>query len=85
MLLGGGMSSRLFQRVREELGLAYSVYHVSARRTPDTGHHGVYLASAPGSAQKALDAVREILADVAIKGCPRPSLPRGASSLRDSW
>ena len=46
MLLGGGMSSRLFQRVREELGLAYSVYTYQSFHA-DAGMHGVYVATAP--------------------------------------
>ena len=45
-VLGGGMSSRLFQRIREEMGLAYSVntYHDFHA---DIGMHGVYVATAP--------------------------------------
>jgi predicted Zn-dependent peptidase len=57
MLLGGGMSSRLFQRVREELGLAYSVYTYQTFHA-DVGMHGVYVATAPDSATAALDAIR---------------------------
>ncbi len=45
-VLGGGMSSRLFQRVREELGLAYAVYTFQSFHA-DTGTHGVYAATAP--------------------------------------
>ncbi len=48
-VLGGGMSSRLFQRVREELGLAYAVYTFQSFHA-DTGTHGVYVATAPGDA-----------------------------------
>lgn len=40
-ILGGGMSSRLFQRVREELGLAYSVYSFSSSHA-DAGLFGIY-------------------------------------------
>ena len=47
MLLGGGMSSRLFQRVREELGLAYSVYTFQTFHA-DTGMHGVYVGTGAG-------------------------------------
>ena len=50
MLLGGGMSSRLFQRVREELGLAYSVYTYQTFHA-DAGMHGVYVATAPETAR----------------------------------
>ncbi len=79
-LLGGGMSSRLFQRVREELGYAYSVYHFHSPYS-DTGHHGVYLASAPSTAQKAVDAVREIVAEVAAHGLPEEEIAAGRQQL----
>lgn len=81
MLLGGGMSSRLFQRVREELGLAYSV-HTFQSSYADTGAHGVYLASAPETAQQALDAVREVLFTVASEGLPESELAAGRRQLR---
>ncbi|WP_439642156.1 M16 family metallopeptidase [Gemmatimonas sp.] len=81
MLLGGGMSSRLFQRVREELGLAYSVHSFSSSYA-DAGAHGVYVASAPESAQQAVDAVREVLRDVAAKGLSSAELAAGKRQLR---
>jgi predicted Zn-dependent peptidase len=79
-LVGGGMSSRLFQRVREELGYAYSVYHFHSPFA-DTGSHGIYLASAPETAQLALDAAREILRDVATNGLPEAELEAGKQQL----
>src|SRR5262249_17011893 len=67
MLLGGGMSSRMFQRVREELGLAYSVYTFQ-QFYADAGMHGVYVATAPATAHAALEAIREELARVVAEG-----------------
>src|SRR5436853_1465818 len=67
MLLGGGMSSRLFQRVREELGLAYSVYTFQ-QFYADTGMQGVYVATSPESAGAALDVIRTELGQVAKDG-----------------
>lgn len=81
MLIGGGMSSRLFQRVREELGLAYSV-HTFSSAFADTGTRGVYLASAPETAQEALDAVREVLGEVARNGLSTEDLVAGKRQLR---
>ncbi len=81
MLIGGGMSSRLFQKVREELGLAYSVQTFSSAYA-DTGAHGVYLASAPDTAQEALDAVRDVLRDVAANGLSEADLVAGKRQLR---
>ena len=45
-ILGGGMSSRLFQEVREARGLAYSVYAFSSAHA-DTGLMGIYAGTAP--------------------------------------
>lgn len=81
MLLGGGMSSKLFQRVREELGLAYSVHSFTSSYA-DAGSHGVYLASAPETAQQALDAVREVLRAVADRGLTSEELAAGKRQLR---
>ncbi len=52
-ILGGNMSSRLFQEVREKRGLAYAVYSFISAHV-DTGMFGVYLAVSP---QQALEAV----------------------------
>ena len=58
-VLGGGMSSRLFQNIREERGLAYSVYSdMSPYR--DTGNLCVYAGTSAG---KALEVVDLILAE----------------------
>ena len=81
MLLGGGMSSRLFQRVREELGLAYSIYTFQ-QFYADTGMHGVYVATAPDTARAAFDAIREELARVAREGLPVDELEMGKSQLK---
>lgn len=61
MILGGGMSSRLFQTIRENLGLAYSVYS-SVDAHADAGALVVYAAVAPADAQQT---VTEILKELA--------------------
>jgi predicted Zn-dependent peptidase len=81
MLLGGGMSSRLFQRVREEMGLAYSVYTFQSFHA-DTGMHGVYVATAPESAAEATAAIRAELAMLAEQGVPDAELAAGKSQLK---
>ena len=73
--LGGGMSSRLFQRVREELGLAYAVYSYQSFYSR-AGVSGVYLGTRPGAARAALDAVREVCRGVAAEGLPPDELAR---------
>lgn len=55
-ILGGGMSSRLFQKIREENGLCYSIYTFSAAHY-DTGVSGIYLATNAASWEKAIDMV----------------------------
>ena len=54
--LGGGMSSRLFQEVRERRGLAYSVYSYRIAYV-ETGAFGVYAGTAPGRAAETIDVV----------------------------
>jgi predicted Zn-dependent peptidase len=65
--LGGGMSSRLFQRVREELALAYSVFSFQSFYSK-AGISGVYLGTRPSTAEKAIGAVRQVLDYVAHNG-----------------
>jgi predicted Zn-dependent peptidase len=81
MLLGGGMSSRLFQRVREELGLAYAVYTYQTFHA-DVGMHGVYVATAPDSASAALDAIRSELQSVVEDGLPDEEVAMGRQQLK---
>jgi predicted Zn-dependent peptidase len=53
---GGGMSSRLFQEVRERRGLAYAVYSYRVAYV-ETGAFGVYAGTAPGRAAETIDVV----------------------------
>jgi len=73
--LGGGMSSRLFQRIREEMGLCYSV-HTWQTFHAACGVGGVYLGTRPATVERAVDAVREELARVAEEGLPAGELAR---------
>jgi predicted Zn-dependent peptidase len=57
-VFGGGMSSRLFQRIREELGLAYAVYSFTNFHG-QVGVMGVYVGTQPRTAAQAADAIRE--------------------------
>ncbi|HUL03789.1 MAG TPA: pitrilysin family protein [Gemmatimonadales bacterium] len=66
-VFGGGMSSRLFQRVREELGLAYAVYAFTSFYR-DVGVVGVYVGTHPKSAEQAAAAIREEYAKLAREG-----------------
>jgi predicted Zn-dependent peptidase len=81
--LGGGMSSRLFQEIREKRGLAYSVYSYASSHA-DTGLFGVYAGCAPGRADEVLDLVREQLALAADKGLTEDELRRSKGQMRGS-
>jgi predicted Zn-dependent peptidase len=59
-ILGGNMSSRLFQEIREKRGLAYTVYSFVASHV-DTGMFGIYLAVDPTRAFEATDLVLNVV------------------------
>jgi predicted Zn-dependent peptidase len=80
-LLGGGMSSRLFQQVREELGLAYNVYSFY-NTFLDNGQHGVYLATAPEQAKEAYRVVCEAMSLVASGAMGDDEIATGVSQLK---
>jgi predicted Zn-dependent peptidase len=81
--LGGGMSSRLFQTVREERGLAYSVFSYSSSFS-DTGVFGVYAGCAPSKVAEVLGLVRAELAEVAEHGLRDEEVRRSKGNLRGS-
>jgi predicted Zn-dependent peptidase len=78
MLFGGGMSSRLFQRIREELGLAYSVYSFQSFHE-DAGTHGVYVGTTPETARAAVDAINEEMEKLAANGLSESEMGAGKS------
>ena len=86
-VLGGGMASRLFQEVREERGLAYSVYsHPTA--FADSGYLTIYCGTAPKRAREALAVIDDVLAVRAGRRHHRAGarrrgrLPRGLDAPR---
>ena len=66
-VLGGGTASRLFQSIREERGLAYSVYSFTSELS-DTGELGVYAGTAPARLDEVLGLLQEELARFAVDG-----------------
>ena len=81
--VGGGMSSRLFQEIRERRGLAYSVYSYTSQYA-DTGLFGVYAGCAPGKVDEVLALTREELARVADHGITDEEIARGKGMLKGS-
>src|SRR5579864_5575207 len=80
---GGGMSSRLFQEVREKRGLAYSVYSFAAQPA-DTGMWGIYVGCLPAKADEVLAICTEEIARVADGGLTDAELARGKGQVRGS-
>ncbi|MDB1089730.1 pitrilysin family protein [Streptomyces sp. ACA25] len=81
--LGGGMSSRLFQEVREKRGLAYSVYSYTSGFA-DCGLFGIYAGCRPGQIHDVLALCREQLALVAEHGLSDEELRRAIGQLAGS-
>ena len=79
--LGGGMSSRLFQEVREKRGLAYSVYSY-AQQFAGTGMLGFYAGCTPQKTTEVIQIIREILNDVAVNGLTHEELIRAQGAVR---
>jgi predicted Zn-dependent peptidase len=79
--LGGGMSSRLFQEVRERRGLAYSVYSYSTQYA-DAGLFGVYAGVAHKRVDEVLGVIRDELSAVADRGLTDEEVARGKGMLK---
>ena len=80
---GGGMSSRLFQEVREKRGLAYSVYSFAAQHA-DTGMWGIYVGCLPAKADEVLAICAEEITRVVEGGLTDAELARGKGQVRGS-
>jgi len=81
--LGGGMSSRLFQEIREKRGLAYSVYAYS-QQFAGTGTIGFYAGCNPTKAIEVVEIIREVLSDVADNGMSHEEIERAKGAVRGS-
>ncbi|MET0933117.1 MAG: pitrilysin family protein [Mycetocola sp.] len=79
-ILGGGMSSRLFQEVREKRGLAYSVYSFAASYS-DAGVFGLYGACSPAKARQVADLMLDELRLLASGGVTSEELERANGQL----
>lgn len=83
LLLGGNMSSRLFQEVRERRGLAYSIYSYLTSYS-DAGMMGIYMGVAPERALEAVSVVREEVAKLAKGPISKQELDDAKQNLRGS-
>ena len=82
-ILGGGMSSRLFQRVREDAGLCYSIYTYQSVHA-DTGLFGVYTALTPANMRRAEDLIREVIDGFLQDGPTQEELDRTKGQIRSN-
>jgi predicted Zn-dependent peptidase len=82
-VLGDGMSSRLFQQIREKHGLAYSVYSFLGLMK-DTGSFGIYVGTDKKSVQKALDLSYKELVKLKTKLLATSELQRAKAQLKGS-
>lgn len=80
-VLGGSMSSRLFQEVREKLGLAYSVYsYLSA--FSECGALVIYAGVNPASAEKAYEAIGKVVSKLKKEGISKEEFLRGRERMK---
>lgn len=79
-LLGGGMSSRLFQEIREKRGKAYSVYSFSSSYK-DVGYLGVYAGTSVESAEEVVDLIVKELNKLAAGEISEDELTRTRGQL----
>jgi len=79
-VLGGGMSSRLFQEIREKRGLAYSVYSFAPSYS-DAGLFGIYAGCSPAKAAQVTELMLEEFARLASGGVTDEELRRAVGQL----
>ena len=79
-VLGGGMSSRLFQEIREKRGLAYSVYSFASGYS-DSGYFGLYAGCTPAKVDEVLALLVSELRRLGSDGVPEEELVRAHGQL----
>lgn len=82
-ILGGGMSSRLWQEVREKRGLCYSIYSYGAGHE-ETGLFGIYTALGRETERQALDAILSVVRDLVQDGVTEEELSRAREQSKAS-
>jgi predicted Zn-dependent peptidase len=83
VIMGGGMSSRLFQRIREQMGLAYSIYtnptvHVG------TGSFNICVNYTASNTSKVLSSIKEEIALLLKNGIVKEEFDRAKAQLKSS-
>ncbi|MDT0261124.1 M16 family metallopeptidase [Jatrophihabitans lederbergiae] len=78
--IGGGMSSRLFQQIREQRGLAYSTYSFTSSYAGD-GMFGLYAGCQPGKADEVVSIMKSVLESVSADGIGADEVQRAKGQL----
>ncbi|WP_010269433.1 M16 family metallopeptidase [Paenibacillus senegalensis] len=81
--IGGGMSSRLFQEIREKRGLAYSVYSYHSAHL-DSGLFTIYMGTAPKQTEEVLKVTMELMEELVARGITDKELRKGKEQLKGS-
>jgi predicted Zn-dependent peptidase len=82
-VIGGGMSSRLFQEIREKRGLAYSVYSYRSLFA-DTGTFVVYAGTTPQNSKTVIDIIRSEFDSILTDGITEAELARAKGHIKGS-
>ena len=80
-ILGGGLSSRLFQEIREQRGLAYSVYSYHSTYV-DTGLFAIYAGTSPKNTKEVIECILQELMDIKQKGITADELARTKAQIK---
>ncbi|MBC7317703.1 insulinase family protein [Candidatus Bipolaricaulota bacterium] len=83
-ILGGGVSSRLFQRVREELGLAYSVFSATAYFS-DAGVLSIYAAAEERNFPRLIEVIHGEVEKLGKEGVPREEVDRAIQRISNAF
>lgn len=83
-IMGGSMSSRLFQNIREEKGLAYSVYSMNSTFST-SGYYNIYAGVSHDKVAAAIDGIKEELDVLAAKGVSDEELSMSKEQLKSSY
>lgn len=83
-VMGGSMSSRLFQNIREEKGLAYSVYSMLSAYSSG-GYYTIYAGVSHDKIHRAIDGIREELELLGRQGITEEELSASREQLKSSY
>ena len=82
-IFGGGMSSRLFQNVREKRGLAYEVYALPSSYK-NSGTFSIFVGTNPTTAKQAIEVIREEILKIKADGLTDEEFKKGKEQLKSS-